>query len=79
MAIQFSSAHKSNLLFDLNIWNQTCLPQYMNKSISFVPNKNITVETDDTQNVYVEHEDGQANQEYDPIQHVMKNSNEYES
>ena len=58
MAAQFASAYGSNLLFDLNMWNQTCHLQHINKSTSSVLNENITVETDDTQNVYVEHKDG---------------------
>ena len=59
MVAQFSSRHGSNLLFDPNMWNQTCPPQHTNQSTSFVPNEDIPIEIDDTQNVYAEHEDVQ--------------------
>ena len=51
----------------------------MNKSTSSVPNENIIVETDDTQNVYVEYEDRRSNPEYDFSWLVMTNSDENES
>ena len=48
------------------MWNQTCPPQHMNQSISYVPNEDIPVRIDDTHNVNAEHKDVEANTGYDP-------------
>ena len=48
------------------MWNQTCPPQHMNQSTSYAPNKDIPVRIDDTNTVNVEHENMDANIEYDP-------------
>ena len=74
MASQFASTHGFNHLFHPNIWNQTCSPQHMNQSTSYVPNEDISVRIDDTHNVNVEHEDVEANTEYDPNCHVKTDS-----
>ena len=79
MAAQFSSAHGSNILFQPNMWNQTCPPQQMNQSTSFVPNEDISVEIDDTQNINAKHEDVRANIEYDHNCHVKTDSDENET
>ena len=57
---QFDSIHGSTSFFHPNMWNQTCLPQHMN-----VPNEDIPIRVDDTHNVNDEHEDVEANTEYD--------------
>ena len=51
----------------------------MNKSTSFLPNEEVTVENDDIQNVSIEHEDGQTISEYDLTWYVTTDLNENES
>ena len=44
-----------------------------------VPNEDISIRVDDTHNVNTEHEDVEANIEYDPNCHVRTNSDENET
>ena len=48
----------------------------MNQSTSYVPNEDIPVRIDDTQNVNAEHKDMEANTEYDPNCCVKNDSDE---
>ena len=64
MASQFALAYRSNPFLYPSMWIGTDLEQHMNKSTAFLPNVNLTSETNDIQNVSAEHEE--AISEYDP-------------
>ena len=66
LTVQFDSAHASTSFFHPNMWNQTCPLQHMN-----LPNEDIPVRV-------AEHEDVEANREYDPDCCVRNDSNENE-
>ena len=51
----------------------------MNQSTSYVPNEDIPVRIDDTYNFNVEHEDVEANTEYDPNCRARIDSDENET
>ena len=74
LTAQFDSAHGSTSFFHPNMWNQTCPLQHMN-----VPNEDISVRVDDTHNVNGEHEDVEANTEYNPSCYVSNDSDENET
>ena len=63
---QFDSAHASTSFFHPNMWNQTCHPQHMN-----LLNEDIPIRV-------AEHEDVEANTEYDPDCCVRNDSDENE-
>ena len=67
LTAQFDSTHASTSFFHPNMWNQTCLPQYMN-----LPNE------EDILVRITEHEEVEANTEYDPDCCVRNDSDENE-